>query len=167
MQSRVAERHGIENAAQLAYAGGKFRNPLAAIVTANAILQKLENSEPRIRHVRALIEHQIGHLRRLADDLLDHKRICQGKFDQRPQRAQLSTLLYCATELVQAKIDARRHKLTVSLPPEEIWLSGDSTRFIQAIANLLYNAAKYILDGGTIFFGGALDRRICRDSRAR
>jgi PAS domain S-box-containing protein len=128
----------------------EIRNPLAAISTANAILRKLETGEPRIYRVRAIIERQIEHLKRLADDLLDHERICQGKLDLRPQRVQLSTLLHGSTELVQAKIDARRHNLTTSLPPEEIWLSGDSTRLIQAIANLLDNAAKYTPDGGTI-----------------
>ena len=48
-------------------------------------------------------------------------------------------------------IDQRRHELTVSLPPQPIWLDADATRLEQVVVNLLTNAAKYTDEGGHIW----------------
>ncbi len=56
-----------------------------------------------------------------------------------------------AVETVRPLIDQRRHELTVSLPPQPIWLHADAARLEQVVVNLLTNAAKYTDEGGHIW----------------
>ena len=56
-----------------------------------------------------------------------------------------------SVEAVRPLIAQRQHQLTVSVPPEPIWLSADAVRLEQVIVNLLNNAAKYTDKGGRIW----------------
>ena len=56
-----------------------------------------------------------------------------------------------AVEAVRHLIDQRGHELTVSLPPQPIWLHADAARLEQIVVNLLTNAAKYTEHGGHIW----------------
>src|SRR5207302_9420031 len=50
--------------------------------------------------------------------------------------------------------DARRHRVSVSLPEEPLALEGDFIRLRQVVANLLSTAAKYTPPGGEISVTG-------------
>jgi CheY-like chemotaxis protein len=47
-------------------------------------------------------------------------------------------------------MEARRHHFAIQLPEGPIPVWGDDTRLVQALQNLLNNAARYTADGGTI-----------------
>ena len=56
-----------------------------------------------------------------------------------------------AVEAIRHLIDQREHELTVSLPPQPIWLHADAARLEQIVVNLVTNAAKYTEHGGHIW----------------
>ncbi|HET9767463.1 MAG TPA: PAS domain S-box protein, partial [Thermoanaerobaculia bacterium] len=152
VEERTAEltardRHKDEFLAML---GHELRNPLAPIRNALEIL-KLQGVPATARsQAQALIERQVQHLVRLVDDLLDVSRIMQGKIELRHERIALATVVERAIETAQPTIDARGHRLAVSLPPAPVFIHGDLIRLAQVLSNLLVNAAKYTPQAGEI-----------------
>ena len=85
------------------------------------------------------------------DDLLEVSRITTGRIQLRQERIAVGGIVENAVETVRPLIDQRRHELTVSLPPQPIWLHADAARLEQVVVNLLTNAAKYTDEGGHIW----------------
>jgi PAS domain S-box-containing protein len=134
----------------LAMLGHELRNPLAPIRSAVEILRLAGADGPDSRHALEVIGRQVRHMARLVDDLLDVSRISRGKIRLEKRRVALAVVLASAVEAARPRIDARRHELTVCLPPEAVWLEADAVRLAQVFANLLNNAAKYTEEGGRI-----------------
>src|SRR5256885_72749 len=93
---------------------------------------------------------QAAHLGRLVDDLLDVSRITRGKVALEKQPLDLACAVARAVEASRPLLDARRHELSVTLPPAPVWVDGDATRLAQILSNLLSNAAKYTPPGGHV-----------------
>jgi two-component system CheB/CheR fusion protein len=144
-----ADRQKNEFLAMLAH---ELRNPLAPIRNAVEILRLDAPTELNLTWARDVIDRQVGHLVRLVDDLLDISRITRGKIRFRSERIRVSELLAHALEASRPLIEARRHRLNVAMPPDELWVQGDSARLSQVMTNLLNNAAKYTPEGGSIWF---------------
>jgi CheY-like chemotaxis protein len=87
---------------------------------------------------------------RLLDDLLDVARITQGKLQLRLQRVDLGTIVDTAVEAARPLLTARKHGLTIELPPELPTFDADPVRLAQVLSNLLTNAAKYTDSPGRI-----------------
>src|SRR4030095_13364916 len=77
--------------------------------------------------------------------------ITTGRIQLHAERISVSDIMERAAETVRPLIAQRRHELTVSLPPQAIWLHADSARLEQVLVNLLTNAAKYTDEGGQIW----------------
>jgi len=135
----------------LAMLAHELRNPLAPIQNAVVILKQPELAHDDLAYAREIIERQVHQLSHLVDDLLDVSRITLGKVNLEKQTVELATLMTGSVETSRPAIDARRHRLTVSLPPKGVRVDVDPTRLIQVIGNLLTNAAKYTDEGGQIF----------------
>jgi PAS domain S-box-containing protein len=144
---RENDRHKDEFLAMLAH---ELRNPLAPILHALHVLKKHDHSDPTLAWGHALIERQINHTARLLDDLLDVARIIQGKIRLKMDHCDLTQIIKHAVENCRPLIEARKHRLVLSVPDEPKWLKGDATRLEQIITNLLNNAAKYTEEGGKI-----------------
>jgi CheY-like chemotaxis protein/two-component sensor histidine kinase len=87
---------------------------------------------------------------RLVDDLLDVSRITRGKIGLRKQTIELDSAVHHAVETVRALCESKHHTLTVTLPPQPVYLNADPARLTQIIGNLLHNAVKFTRPGGLI-----------------
>ncbi|MBY0527279.1 MAG: PAS domain S-box protein [Gemmataceae bacterium] len=135
----------------LAMLAHELRNPLAPIRNAAHLLRMHATDEPQQQWAHDVIERQLEHLTRLVDDLLDVSRLSGGKIKLRKEVLDVATVLTRAVETARPLIDARRHRLRVTLPDEPVHLFADATRLAQVVGNLLNNAAKYTEEGGLIW----------------
>jgi PAS domain S-box-containing protein len=136
----------------LAMLSHELRNPLAPIMNAVQLLRLQRESETSVQQqARIIIERQVGQLKHLVDDLLEVSRITTGRIHLRPERIAVSGIVEHAVETVHAQIQQRHHELTVSMPPEPIWVNADAGRLEQVIVNLLTNAVKYTNERGHIW----------------
>jgi signal transduction histidine kinase len=123
----------------LAVLGHELRNPLAPITTALALMRQKAPPE----HEAVIIERQVGHLRRLVEDLLDVSRITRGKVELKKRPLNLASVVREAIELASPLLEERQQHLQLDLPATGLDVLGDRTRLAQVLANLLTNASKY------------------------
>ena len=154
---RMAEQQNSAKDQFLAMLGHELRNPLAPISTAAQLL-KLQPADPdRVRYASEVISRQVEHMNSLLGDMLDVSRVTRGLVSLSVGQAELHEVIERAAEQTHGLIDAKHHKLVVSLPAGPVHIPGDQTRLIQVFANLLNNAAKYTLSGGRIDVQAILD----------
>ena len=96
---------------------------------------------------------------RLIDELMDVSRIDQGRFELKRERVTLANVVQVAIETSRPLIEQLGHELTVKLPAEPVTLDADLTRLVQAVLNLLNNAAKFSPKGGHISLAVRRDGR--------
>jgi signal transduction histidine kinase len=142
-----ADRRKDEFLAVLAH---ELRNPLASIMTGSRLLRRSNSSAIEAERTRDMIEHEVGQLSRLVDDLLDVSRIATGRVVLRREAVDLRKVLNRALETTRPLFEARKHRLQSDLPREPLRVSGDAVRLVQVFSNLLANAAKYTPTEGTI-----------------
>ncbi|KQQ40195.1 hypothetical protein ASF61_05280 [Duganella sp. Leaf126] len=141
----------------LAMLAHELRNPLAPISTAAQLLKLRGSREPGIEHASDIIIRQVRHMTDLVDDLLDVSRVTRGLVQLEQHELELMAIVHGAVEQARPLLEARRHALVLRLPPDQLFVRGDRTRLVQALANLLNNAAKYTPQGGEVVL--ALDVR--------
>ena len=135
----------------LAMLSHELRNPLAPLTSAVQLLGLQKDEDPVQHQARCIIERQVGQLKHLVDDLLEISRITSGSVRLRLERVSVERVVAQAVETAQPLIAQRRHHLTVTQPPQPLWLHADPTRLEQVLVNLLANAAKYTDEGGHIW----------------
>ncbi len=136
----------------LAMLAHELRGPLAPITNAVIMLGlQVEVESPTHQQARGIIERQLRQLQHLVDDLLEISRITTGKIQLRREPVAVRDIVDGAVESVRPLIENKRHKLTVLMPPEPIWLHADAARLEQVLLNLLTNAAKYTEENGQVW----------------
>jgi signal transduction histidine kinase len=144
---READRQKDEFLAILAH---ELRNPLAPIQNAVTVMRRLGSPDPDLQWCRDVIDHQVAHMKRLLDDLLDISRITRGKVILRRECLEVATIINQAVEVSRPVIDERGHELIITTPGHPLHVDGDLTRLAQVLSNLLNNAAKYTPEDGRI-----------------
>jgi signal transduction histidine kinase/ActR/RegA family two-component response regulator len=143
---QAADRRKDDFLAMLAH---ELRNPLAPIST-GAELLRLLSADPRVADTAEVIARQVRHMTKIVDDLLDVSRVTRGLVTLDKVPLDLAAVVATAVEQARPLMDARRHTLTLHLPPGPLPVNGDRARLVQVVSNLLNNAAKYTPDGGRI-----------------
>jgi len=132
----------------LAMLGHELRNPLQSISMAVRLLDNPRaNADANLR-ARAIIDRQVSHVARLVDDLLDVARVTSGRI----------VLVRSATDLAKTVAEClgamqatgQTEQRTVQIRTEPVWVDGDPERLVQICNNLLSNATKYTVPGGSI-----------------
>jgi PAS domain S-box-containing protein len=132
----------------LAMLGHELRNPLAAIGSAVAALERAAGPAGDSAPLFAIVARQSRHLTRIVDDLLDVSRVISGKIVLQRDRVDLREIVDgCVAALRHAGRTAAR-ALTVAGDP--VLVEGDGTRLEQVVSNLLDNALKYTPAGGRV-----------------
>jgi len=132
----------------LAMLGHELRNPLAAIISAVSVLDRIGGQDDVAGLAREAIRHQITHLGRLVDDLLDIAHVTSGDIILACEPLNLATSVQRSVSNLASMGRLERHVVDVRAEP--VWASADPTRLNQIVANLLTNAIKYTSPGGTI-----------------
>jgi signal transduction histidine kinase/ActR/RegA family two-component response regulator len=145
---READRRKNEYLAVLAH---ELRNPLAPVRNAMHIFKLKVPSDSELQWPREVIERQVQQMSRMIDDLLDVSRITLGKLKLEREPADMATVVTRAVEIARPLMDAKKHRLAVTLPQEPAWLECDVSRLTQVLVNLLTNAAKYTDEAGEVF----------------
>ncbi|WP_083685166.1 PAS domain-containing hybrid sensor histidine kinase/response regulator [Massilia putida] len=144
---RAANRQKDQFLAMLAH---ELRNPLAPIMTAAQLL-KLGRLDPKsVANASEIIVRQAEHMTDLVNDLLDVSRVTRGLVTLEREELDVNAIVSAAVEQVRPLIDMRRHALTLQLSGQPAHVTGDRTRLVQVISNILNNAAKYTAPGGRI-----------------
>ena len=144
---RATNRQKDQFLAMLAH---ELRNPLAPITTAAQLLQRGNMDPQRMRHASDIIARQAEHMTSLVNDLLDVSRVTRGLATIEKEELDVADVVHGAIEQVRPLLDARRHTLHEDMTAEPLHVSGDRTRLVQVVSNILNNAAKYTPPGGRI-----------------
>ena len=156
-QLKDADRRKDEFLATLAH---ELRNPLAPIRNAVELLKRPNLTAENFQLAREITESQLNQMVRLVDDLLDLSRISQGKIELKKERVTLKSILDQALETSRPHVEAAGHKLSVSLPPRNVYLDADPLRLAQVLSNLINNACKYSANNGNIEIKADLETAI-------
>jgi len=132
----------------LAMLSHELRNPLAAILTANELM---EQRDPRaFVHERAVVNRQARGLSRLVDDLLDLSRLTLGKIAIAAAPVDVAELVGRCVEAQRPAAERSGIALEADSSAPGGETLGDPVRLEQVVNNLLTNALKYTPRGGRV-----------------
>ena len=120
----------------------EIRNPLAAIVQANALLDE-DMLEPRQRQLTVMIRQNAKRLEKIVDDVLNFSRVQHGEHLYAPQALALGSavLRICRDWQQQTEAGAL---LKVDLAPDELEVDFEIEHLRRVLINLLDNARRYV-----------------------
>jgi signal transduction histidine kinase len=147
----------------LAVLGHEVRNPLAAMHAA-IDLARQGGSAQRVQQGFEVLDRQLNQVSRLMDDLLDIARIDEGKLSLQQVSVPVDVLLREVTQAATVFTAPRHQKILLETGERPGQVRVDPVRMNQVFNNILHNASKFSLDGGTISVTVASSGGWCRVS---
>ncbi len=144
-----AVRHRDEFLATLAH---EVRGPLQAIRQAMHVVQSPDVSAELVGRMHAIVDRQLNMLLRFTADSLDLSRVRWNAMSLIPSSVTLHALVAATVESVRPLMERTGIVLAVELRDPNCELIADETRLIQALSNVLGNAAKYSATGARVCF---------------
>jgi PAS domain S-box-containing protein len=159
---RKRTEHGLREANSrkdefLAMLAHELRNPLAPITTGAELLERFANDETRVRLTGRIIARQAAHMVSLVNDLLDVSRVTRGLVELKKEVIDINAVIAHAVEQANPLIESRHHEFHATMAPAGAFVHGDKTRLVQAISNILLNAAKFTPPHGRITLAATVD----------
>jgi PAS domain S-box-containing protein len=152
-QLRDTSRRKDEFLATLAH---ELRNPLAPIRYATQLMKP--GTPPEMAaDARRMIDRQLAHMARLLDDLLDVSRISRGTLQIQRDTVDLCAVIRHSVEAARPLAEAVEQELRLECPDYPLLVTGDETRLIQVIGNLINNAIKFSNAGGKIRVSASIE----------
>lgn len=134
----------------LATVAHELRNPISAAMTATELLKLKEYGPHRVTEFASLIQRQLNHMSRIAEDLLDASRISRGEISLDLKVLNMKSVVAETLEQLESAYVAKQQLVSLTLPENDCMVMGDSTRLVQVAGNLLANAIRYTPANGVI-----------------
>src|SRR3989344_5288411 len=137
----------------------ELRNPLTPILgSAQLIVSRAKNgaTNGEIHEYAKTIERQSKNMARLLDDLLDTARLRHHKMKLAKEMVNIYEVVDHAVKATHFLVEKQQQKISISLPPSNIYLYADPVRLEQIIVNLINNAVKYTKPKGHIWIQAAV-----------
>jgi signal transduction histidine kinase len=128
----------------------EIRTPLSSITTAAHLLHRHEISEEQRRRMADVIHNESIRLSEMASSFLDLARLESGRTQFTVQSFDLKALLEECIEVVQLKVNEIGLSLEKEIAEDLPALEADRDKIKQVVLNLLSNAYKYNVPGGSI-----------------
>lgn len=136
----------------LAIVAHDLRNPLNAIsMTCSLLLEGTSGSERATEHKQlTMMRRASERMNRLIHDLLDVKRIEQGRLAVDPRPETISVIVRGAMDMLRPLAEAQALALETEVQDDLPKVLADSPRIQQVLSNLVGNAIKFTPRGGRI-----------------
>ncbi len=135
----------------LATLSHELRTPLTPVLLCVSALEQEGAIEPEFREQLAMIRRNVELEARLIDDLLDHTRIANGKFQLvQSGPVDVHSLLLHTEQIVGSDARQKSIHLQFDLTASEHHVGGDEARLHQVFWNVMKNAIKFTPTGGRV-----------------
>lgn len=134
-----------------------LRNPLSVISMCTRVL--LENppaDAPARRELLSSIDESVEWMQRMIQDLLDVSNIDAGRLSIDRLREDILPIIERALQMFSQVAADRQLSLRTDVAAGLPSVTADAGRILQALANLISNAVKFVEPGGTITVGAEL-----------
>ena len=130
----------------------ELRTPLTSIRGALALLDHVagSNLDERPKQLLRIAKSNSERLSLLVDDILDIEKIGSGRFELDRKPIDLREIVTQSEEQNRTYAADRGVELVAKLQREPLPVMGDASRLLQALTNLISNAAKYSPEGGVV-----------------
>ena len=126
----------------------EVRTPLACVLGYASLLQtRPVDDETRQRYL-SIISDEARRLEALVSELVDARRIEEGRLELEMEAFDLERLLEEQVRTFEDRSD--RHTVVLQRPSKPVTVRADRGRVAQVVANLLGNAVKYSPEGGRV-----------------
>ncbi|MCB9831354.1 MAG: HAMP domain-containing histidine kinase [Planctomycetes bacterium] len=128
----------------------ELRTPLAVLSLKSEMLAGGDVPAAKREAYIQDLDHEVGRLRELVDDLLDFARLEKGRIALRRDEVELRALLGRLLRRNRYRHRALDQLVRLSVPRRPLVVDGDGEALERSLANLLDNAAKYAGRGRSI-----------------
>ncbi len=132
----------------------ELRTPLTSIRGALGLLKvkMAGNLDDKTRRLLDLSYDNCARLAHLVNDILDMEKIAAGKIEYRMETVEISELVDEIVDRHQSYAEMHGVNFRVNKAPEPAFCRLDTSRFNQALVNLLSNASKFSPKGSDVVF---------------